>query len=144
MGDSIRERLLDGEELLFRQVHPTWLRDGRPSGQAFTPTKKDKDQLSTACASLTSAEQAFVLHVQGRQLKSAGTWAVTVGECETANVTPYHDPTTSPPETVADPAHASVDFSLLPSNSKKEAAGAWLARLAATRGCLFSLTDVVQ
>jgi len=35
------EPLDDGDELLFRQVHPSFIRDGRPSGQAFRPTKKD-------------------------------------------------------------------------------------------------------
>ena len=138
MIEITREGLLDREELLFRQVHPTWLRDGRLSGQAFTPTKKDKDLLSTARSSLTSAEAAFYLHTHRRELMSAGTWAVNVAECEEANVTPFHDPTTAPPDKVADPAHTSVDFSSLPSNSKKEAAGAWLARSAAARGCLYS------
>lgn len=144
MTEITRERLLDGEERLYRQVHPTWIRDGRPSGQAFTPTRKDQDQLSTARSSLTTPEGAFRLHTEGRKLKSGGTWGVTVAECESANVIPFHDPTTSPPEVVADPAHTSVDFSMLPSNSKKDAAGAWLARAAVARGCLFSAPELMQ
>lgn len=129
-----RERLTMADELLYRQVHPSWVRDGRPTSQAFTPTKKDENQLSTARSTLTTPEAAYRLHIDGYQLKSAGTWAVTVAECDEAKLSAFHDPKTSPP----DPAHASIDFSSLPSNSKKDAAGVWLTRIAVTRGCLFS------
>jgi hypothetical protein len=138
MAEKTRERLVNVDELLYRQVHPSWVVDGRPTGQAFTPTKKDADQLSTARSSLTSAEDAFRLHTNERQLKSAGTWAIAVAECKEAQLPCFHDPQTSPPEKVADPAHAYVDFSPLPSNGKKDAAGAWLARMARERGCLFA------
>jgi hypothetical protein len=127
--------LSDDEELLLRQVHPSFVRDGRPSSQSFRPTNKDEGKLSVARGSLTTAAGAFELHTVGLELPSAGTWAVTVGECreQVLNVVP--DPLTSPPEKVADPTHALVDFTPH-SKSQGEAKGARLARKAVERGRL--------
>ena len=135
MTTSASTPLSDDEELLFRQVHPSFVRDGRPSSQAFRPTAKDEGKLSVARGSLTTAAGAFELHTTGLGLPSDGTWAVTVGECreQVLNVVP--DPLTSPPEKVADPAHALVDFTPH-SKSQGEAKGARLARKAVERGRL--------
>jgi hypothetical protein len=73
--------LPDDEELLFRQVHPNFVRDGRPSSQAFRPTPKDEGKLSVACESLTTAAAAYELFTAGLGLASAGTWGVAIGEC---------------------------------------------------------------
>ena len=43
MADS--KLLADDDEVLFRQVHPAFVRDGRPSSQAFRPTPKDEGSL---------------------------------------------------------------------------------------------------
>ncbi|MDP8999470.1 MAG: hypothetical protein M3O46_05100 [Myxococcota bacterium] len=132
MTTSASAPLSDDEELLFRQVHPSFVRDGRPSSQAFRPTAKDEGKLSVARGSLTTAAGAFELHTAGLGLPSAGTWAVTVGECREQALSVLPDPLTSPPETVADPAHALVDFAPH-SKSQGGAKGARLARKAGTR-----------
>jgi hypothetical protein len=103
------ERLTDETELLFRQVHPNWLKDGQPSSQAFKPTPKDEGKLSTARGTKTTAEDAFLHHTDKLGLQSAGTWAVTVEEIG-ANPVPlaaYGDPVTDP---VPDPAHAFIEY----------------------------------
>ena len=128
---------IDSEELLYRQVLPAWVQDGRPSGQAFTATKKDEYQLSVDRESLITAEGAFLLHTEGRNLRSAGSWAVTVAECAQLTLKCFSDPLSSPPEPVADPAHCRVDFAPL-SNSKRKIAGSFLAKAAHIRGCIFS------
>ncbi len=69
------------------------------------------------------------------ELQSAGTWAVTVGECREQALPVVADPLTSPPETVADRAHALVDFTAHP-KSHGQAMGARLARRAVERGRL--------
>jgi hypothetical protein len=130
-----RASLPDDEELLFRQVHPTFVRDGRPSSQAFRPTAKDEGMLSVARSSLTTAAGAFELHTTRLGLPSAGTWAVTVGECREQALNVVSDPRTSPPEKVADPAHALVDFAPH-SKNQRDAKGARLARKAVERGRL--------
>jgi|GEM_PF-2366173 len=48
--------LAENEELLFRQVHPSFVRDGRVGSQAFRPTPKDKKMLSVAQVSKTTAQ----------------------------------------------------------------------------------------
>ncbi|MBI3267886.1 MAG: hypothetical protein HYZ53_02610 [Planctomycetes bacterium] len=50
--------LKDGGEMLYRQVFPAFVRDGRPSSQAFCPTPKDNHLLSVARSALTTAEAA--------------------------------------------------------------------------------------
>jgi hypothetical protein len=51
--------LADDEELLFRQVHPSFVRDGRPSSQAFRPTPKDDRKLSVARGALTTPAASY-------------------------------------------------------------------------------------
>lgn len=60
------------EELLFRQVHPSFVRDGRPSRQAFGPTRKDNGELSVSRESLTTPEAAYRHHAEKLGHKSAG------------------------------------------------------------------------
>lgn len=132
---AVVELLSDGEELLFRQVHPSFVRDGRPSSQAFPPTPKDEGKLSVARGSLTTPASAYELHTGGLGLASAGTWAITIGECRGQGLEVAADPTTAPPAKAADPAHALVDFTPY-SNNQREAKATRLARLATERGCL--------
>jgi hypothetical protein len=136
MAEMPKDALVDGEELLLRQVHPSWMRDGRPSSQAWRPTKKDEGLLSVARGSLTSPQAAFEHHTQQKKLASIGTWAATVGECQTAGLTTYPDPEEAKPTVAADPAHAVVDFRGC-SNSQVEARAVRLSRCAAERGCLY-------
>jgi hypothetical protein len=116
-------------------VHPGFVRDGRPSSQAFRPTPKDDSRLSVARASRTTAKAAFELYTAARGLASAGTWGVTVAECRAQALVVRPDPLTAPPEPVPDPAHAIVDFGGV-SKSQQEAKGARLARCAVARGRL--------
>jgi hypothetical protein len=127
--------LSDDEELLFRQVHPSFVRDGRPSSQAFRPTPKDEGKLSVARESLTTAAAAYELYVAGLGFPSAGTWGVTIGECGEQGLKAFSDPLTAPPAKVADSAHAVIDFAAH-SKSQAEAKGARLARKAVDRGRL--------
>lgn len=133
MSEAPPEQLTDETELLFRQVNPGFVRDGRVGSQAFRPTPKDQRMLSVARASRTTAEAAFQHHTGCLKLSSAGTWAVTVGECTQLGLSARPDEVTEQP--CPDPAHAVVDFSGL-SNSKVEAHGTRLARLANDRGRL--------
>jgi hypothetical protein len=132
--------LADEDELLFRQVHPSFVRDGRPSSQAFRPTSKDEGKLSVARGALTTAAAAFQHYTERLGLPSAGTWGVTVGECRGQGLPALADPLTAPPATVADPAHAVIDFTTVQSRNQVEAKGARLARKAVERGRLHPLT----
>jgi hypothetical protein len=67
------EVLTDDGELLYRQVHPSFVRDGRPTSQAFRPTPKDENKLSVARGSLTTEKAAYEHHTVALGLGSAGT-----------------------------------------------------------------------
>ena len=98
------ERLINEDECLYRQVHPSWVVDGVPSSQAFKPTKKDQGMLSISLARKTTAEGAYLHHTRKLGQASAGTWAVTVGETARAALNSYSQP-------LADsPAHGFIDF----------------------------------
>ena len=127
----------DVDELLFRQVHPSWIREGRVTSQAFRPMPKDEGLLSVDRGSMTTAEGSFRLFTGAMHLQSAGTWGVTVGECLAQTLTVLEDPLSSPPEPVANVAHALVCYTSVSSKSQLEAKGQKLARCANDRGRLF-------
>lgn len=56
--DDDAEVLTDDDELPLRQAHPSFVRDGRPSGQAIRPTPRDAGKLSVARGALTTAAAA--------------------------------------------------------------------------------------
>jgi len=101
---SAHEQLTHSKELLYRQIHPNWVDDGKPSSQAFRPTQKDKGMLSIAQGSKTTAEGAYRHYTEVRKLASAGSWAVTVGETVEADLGCFADPQ------VDDPNHGFIDF----------------------------------
>jgi hypothetical protein len=123
-------RLTKLSELLHRQVHPNFLSpDGRPSRQAFEPTKKDEGYLSVSRSSRASAEVAFRRHTEQKGLKSAGVWSVTVEECGSVGSAAFED---CLPD---DDAHALIDISGL-SNSQVRQRADRLADFARRRGRL--------
>jgi hypothetical protein len=122
--------LADHAEILYRQVHPTWVEDGVPSYLAFTPTTKDKGQLSVDQGSLITAEDAYRHYTTVRKLKSAGAWAVTVGEADGAELKSFDDHEDDPP------AHGFIDFRGLSKREAKKRA-AILAARAHKRGRLY-------
>lgn len=99
--------ITDADEQLLRQVHPSWLQEGRPTSQVFRPTAKDEGLLSVSRGSRITASAAFELHTRGKGLQSIGVWAVSVGNCSELDLPVHEDPLTEP---VPDPAHAVIDY----------------------------------
>lgn len=128
--ETAERRLDESDELLYRQVHPKWLDDGEPSSQAFRPTKKDEGMLSVGLGNKTTAENAFLHHTQTLGLSSHGTWAVTVGEAATAELSSFEQPLEG------DPAHGFIDFRALGRRATEARAKLLLAK-ARARGCLY-------
>lgn len=119
--------LTNAPELLHRQVHPTFVRDGRISSQTFRPTPKDQGHLSVSRGTLVSADEAFRRFV-GRGFESAGVASVSVEECQRARVPAYEDPLPD------DDAHAILDFNQLASKSQWDKVADKLAAMARARG----------
>ena len=124
----------DDEELLFRQVHPSFVQAGRVTSQAFRPTPKDSKKLSVNRESKTTSKECYKLHTEGKNLQSIGVWGVSAKEVkEMINLSLIEDPIETP---VFDPSHALIDFSKL--NSEVKAVSSKLADKARSRGCLYS------
>lgn len=124
----------DRKELLFRQVHPSFIQAGRVTSQAFRPTPKDEKKLSTNRSTKTTAKESYTLHTKEKKLSSDGVWGVTVEEVnEIADLEIIEDPLENP----LDLSHTLIDFSKLTPESSVKAIGSKLADKARSRGCLY-------
>lgn len=71
--------LTDENEVLLRQIHPTFIQGGQPSSQPFAPTPKDANRLSVDRSSLTTAADSHALFT-GNGHASEAVYGVSVGE----------------------------------------------------------------
>lgn len=116
--------------VLLRQIHPSFVQNGRPTSQAFRPTPKDEDKLSVYDGDMIEPESAWEHYTGTLGLQSAGVMGIAVEECSSVNL-----------PAVPDPApfreHCVIDFSGLARNEVKRRAEV-LARLAMQRDWLFT------
>ena len=94
--------------LLLRQLHPAFIKLGRPTSAAFRPTPKDEHKLSVYDGDMITPSAAFA-HYRGRKLDSKGVMGVTVGECEAQDLP-------ARPSPIEFPEHAEIDFTGLGGN----------------------------
>ena len=125
------DETLSGETLLLRQINPSWLRNGRPTSQAFKPTKKDAKQLSFYDGEMVTPEESWRHYTEELGNASEGTMGITVDECEGYAVE-------RKPEDF--PAHVVIDFSD-DSGSEIRTAARLLAKKARERGWLYRRQD---
>lgn len=129
--------LEEGDELLYRQIHPSWVHDGKVSSQAFWPTEKDKGELSTSRSSKVSAKEAYDYHVETMSLQSDGAYAVSVAEVAGAGLVAVDDSATS---TELPPGHAFIDFKPVTSTNQRKRLGGTLRDCAEPRGWQYKPT----
>jgi hypothetical protein len=125
------------DTLLYRQVHPSWVRNGRIASLAFLPTPKDGNRLSVYDGDQISAADAWQHYVNVLGLASDGVAAVNREECERHQVAVISDPLPDFPE------HALIDFTGLSRNGIKRVAQR-LRAAADVRGWLFSPDGSMQ
>ena len=131
------EALADAGEVLFRQIHPTFVEeDGEPSSQPFMPSKKDNNMLSVDRSSLTDAADSHALYVANGQA-SAAVYGLTVGEFDKENLRCTADPLAKTDKLTANPAHALADYTAHSANQQKNIAKR-LKIVARARGALFA------
>lgn len=127
--------LQQADEMLYRQVNPTWLREGRITSQVFNPFPKDKGLLSVTREQMTTAEATYRLFT-GRGLLSAGVVAVKVEECSQTALEAYHDPEDK--VGIEDPAHSVIDFrTLINMDKERKRRAQVLADKAKQRGFVY-------
>ena len=91
------------DTLLFRQVNPSWIKEGQVTSQLFRPTRKDEKRTSVYDGDQVTAQESYCHYTVELGYRSVGVVAVTVTECEDQNLTAIPDPDMFP-------AHALIDF----------------------------------
>ena len=120
---------MDSETKLLRQIHPTFVQNGRPTSQAFRPTPKDENQLSVYNGAMITATASWHYYTETLSLESAGVMALNHGECAGQQLKVIEDG-------VPIPAHCYVDFSGV-SKPDAEKKSKMLSAFAKKRGWLF-------
>lgn len=103
------ELLTSTDELIWRNVNPDWVVDGKVTSQAFRPTPKDDKKVSGAREAKVSAASHYT-EFTGLGLKSAGVWAVTVNEAAKEAVPAIYDENSAKAPTPCPKGHTSLDF----------------------------------
>lgn len=124
------QEITEAGELLWRQVHPRFVRDGVVIAEGFVGPQPGTSEISVVRSSVRSSVQARAHHTERLGLDSAGTWAVSVGEVVEAQGRSIDDAECPEVET---PGHAYVDLRLLSRNERKRARVV-LATAATNRG----------
>lgn len=114
--------------LLLRQIHPSFMKLGRPTSAAFRPTPKDEFELSVYDGDQITPRAAHA-HYCSQKCDSAGVMAVTVSECSALELSARPDPTPFP-------EHAVIDFKGLGTN-QCEKKGKKLRDMAVQRGWMY-------
>jgi len=120
---------VESETLLLRQIHPSFVQNGRPTSQAFRPTPKDEWLLSVEDGSRIQPTASWERFTASADRRSAGVMAITPAECSAEALPVIEDG-------MPFPEHCSVDFSSLTMNSVEKKAKI-LTRHAVKRDWLF-------
>ena len=118
--------LSDDNELLFRQIHPDFFDDGKPSSQPFWPTAKDDNKLSVDRSTLTTAEKSYLSY----SFKTVAVYGLTVGEFREQDIPCIDDPLNN------NSAHAFADYQAHHTSQQKKR-GRLLQQVALKRGQLY-------
>jgi hypothetical protein len=121
-----------GDELLWRQINPAFVDGGKVTSQAFTPTEKDRGELSTNRSSKVTAEAAFRHYTEIQGHKSVGVYAVSVDEVLSVELRAVDDFATE--EGAKSPGHAYIDFKHIEATKRRKKIGGKLRDLAESRG----------
>lgn len=112
--------------LLFRQVNPSWVQQGRITSQTFTPTPKDQGRLSVYDGGQIDAKMSWEHYTCTLGFQSAGVVAITVDECTNQGLQAI-------PDTMHYPEHVIIDFTGITGNQRRKIAQ-YLTAAAKTRG----------
>ena len=120
---------MTGETLLLRQIHPSFVQNGRATSQAFRPTPKDESQLSLDNGDLVSAEASWKRFSAQPACTSIGVLAISATDCGGCSLQIVEDG-------VPYPEHCYLDFA--PHDRKTvEKIGKKLSAHAQSRGWLY-------
>ncbi|MBC8117105.1 MAG: hypothetical protein H7062_22145 [Candidatus Saccharimonas sp.] len=93
---------MNSNTLLLRQVHPSFVQQGRVTSQAFRPTPKDEQKLSMYDGDQIAPQPAHRHYTETLGCASIGVLGVTVAECTGLNLPAIADPKPFPEHVVLD------------------------------------------
>lgn len=122
-------------EILYRQVHPLQMKGTVPASVAFRPSEAHEYTLSTT-REFVGARGAYEQHVAAKH-ESAGSWAITVGECAEVDLDAFDDS-----KLPGNPrGHVSVPFGIPvagnPGRKRLDSQAQHLKKRAIARGCQY-------
>jgi hypothetical protein len=117
------------DTMLLRQIHPSFVQNGRVTSQAFRPTPKDEFRLSVDNGDRVSPEASWQRFSANPTCKSIGVQAVSNSECMVHELTVLEDGTPHP-------EHCSLDFAAFDKKTIEKKSKQLRAK-ADTRGWLF-------
>ena len=120
---------MNPETPLLRQVHPSFVQNGRPTSQVFRPTPKDDHRLSVDDGSRIEPRASWERFTRTPDCRTAGVMAVTAAECAAQALPVVADG-------VPYPEHCYIDFAGL-TKSAVEKKAKLLAAQAIARDWLF-------
>jgi len=95
---------MDDQTQLLRQVHPSFVQDGKITSQVFRPTPKDDKKLSSYDGDMITPEASFAHFTARADCRSAGVVSITTADCQKLGLPALSDPDEFP-------EHVLVDFS---------------------------------
>lgn len=128
------ETRLDEDEMLWRQIHPSWRDGDKIAKLAFQPGSGDDGQLSVSRASKISARDSHAEYVDDFGNRSSGVLAVTVAEVDDAGLRVVDDSGSVNAPKPCPTGHAYVDFRTGLSRSAVSRVSACLRDSAFARG----------
>jgi len=117
------------DTILIRQIHPSFVQNGRVGSNAFCPTPKDEGKLSTYDGDKIDAQSAWQHYTGELHFESAGAFGLGVSECDSLEL-----PVTEAPEPF--PEHVIIDFNAFGSSAIKRKSKK-LRNYAVERGWLY-------
>lgn len=95
---------MDDQTQLLRQVHPSFVQDGKITSQVFRPTPKDDKKLSSYDGDKITPEASYAHFTARPDCRSVGVVSITTVECHALDL-----PTEADPDEF--PEHVLIDFS---------------------------------
>jgi hypothetical protein len=122
---------MEVNNILLRQIHPSFCQNKEITSQAFLPSPKDQGTLSVYDGTIITPLDSYRHYTQFYNLESIGVWGVDNSEISQIGLASFPEPLEE------SPAHAVIDF-----NSASPKRWRQLARnlkfFAMNRGCLYS------
>ncbi|MDY0227447.1 MAG: hypothetical protein RBR38_11550 [Desulfomicrobium apsheronum] len=83
---------MNNKTILYRQIHPKFIQNGRVTSQAFRPTPKDENKLSVYDGDMIKPYDSFLHYTAELNLSSQGVMGIATVECESCGLTVTPDP----------------------------------------------------